>query len=303
MSAVLCKCPEALHAGSKNVTSIDPVMEVLMQFKNKEHLHELIDMLFFIMDENQNGILEFQDIHQGFKNFKVPVVIDEEAWADLSGGHLENITREMFKDCMIRQLQVYMETLVADEMLMASITDGENRNTLTGLKLMMLNTSLFPTHDRWSQPVSAADTLVEIRRMLLLQASRLTRLEKALNVDTSVPLIIEDKFEKTEVEKGEHKPLESEEVVEVDTTSGPGRSQSRRQRSKPQGNRADEGGGDGNGEEESLHDKENAAGITPPVVKRERKSRRERKKSAGTGVGEEQDGQGEKYKDADHGGN
>ena len=82
-----------------------------------------------------------------------------------------------------------------------------------------------------------AYTLVEIRRMLLIQASRLTRLEKALNVDMSVPLIIEDKFEKTEVDKGEHKPLESEEVVKVDTTNGPGRSQSRRQRSKSQANR------------------------------------------------------------------
>ena len=114
--------------------------------------------------------------------------------------------------------------------MMETITDGEQRNMLTALKLLMLNTSLLQTKDSWTQQVSAADNLVEtlgqvsnsvmdMQRMMLLQEKRMTRLEKALNV-----------------------------------------------------------------EEETPHDRDHEAGITPAVVKRERKSRRERKKAAEAGV-------------------
>ena len=58
-----------------------------------------------------------------------------------------DITREMFKDCLIQQLQAYMEPLVADEMLMASITDVENRNTLTCLKLKAYHAYYQPVSD------------------------------------------------------------------------------------------------------------------------------------------------------------
>ena len=53
----------------------------------------------------------------------------------------------MFKDCLIQQLQAYMEPLVADEMLMASITDVENRNTLTCLKLKAYHAYYQPVSD------------------------------------------------------------------------------------------------------------------------------------------------------------
>ena len=235
-----CTNSDALHTDSGQVTAIDPVLEMLVHFKNKEHLHEMIDMLFFNMDDNGNGVLEYEDLFHGFQNLKIPVVIDEEVWTSISGGRHTDITLEMFRECMTRQLRVFMETRVADELMMETIADGEQRNMFTALKLLMLNTSVFPTKDSWSQQVSAADKLVEtlgqvsnsvveMQRMMLLQEKRMTRLEKALNV-----------------------------------------------------------------EEETPHDRDHEAGITPSVVKRERKSRRERKKAAEAGVGEEQKGEEER---------
>ena len=221
---------DTLHTDSGQVTAIDPVLEMLVHFKNKEHLHEMIDMLFVHMDDNENGVLEYEDLFRGFQNLKMPVIIDEEIWSSISGGYHTDITREMFRECMTRQLRVFMETRVGDELMMETITDGEQRNMLTALKLLMLNTSLLQTKDSWTQQVSAADNLVEtlgqvshsvmdMQRMMLLQEKRMTRLEKALNV-----------------------------------------------------------------EEETPHDRDHEAGITPAVVKRERKSRRERKKAAEAGV-------------------
>ena len=98
------------------------------------------------------------------------VMLDEEVWSSISGGQLTNITLEDFVVCMKRQLKLYMETLVAgnhsfaarfqmefqhlhshnfcaltplacwaDEMLMATLTDGESRPILSALKLLLLN--------------------------------------------------------------------------------------------------------------------------------------------------------------------
>ena len=45
---------------------------MLLQFKNKTHLHELIEMLFHVMDVNGNGVLEFKDLEYGFQTLNIP---------------------------------------------------------------------------------------------------------------------------------------------------------------------------------------------------------------------------------------
>lgn len=48
---------------------------MLLQFKNKTHLHELIEMLFHVMDANGNGLLEFKDLEHGFKTLNIPGLV------------------------------------------------------------------------------------------------------------------------------------------------------------------------------------------------------------------------------------
>ena len=48
---------------------------MLLQFKNKTHLHELIEMLFHVMDTNGNGLLEYTDLERGFRHLNIPGLV------------------------------------------------------------------------------------------------------------------------------------------------------------------------------------------------------------------------------------
>ena len=155
---------------------------MLWNLKNtQDHLNELIEMLFRVMDVHGNGLLEFNDLYEGFQNLKVPIVLEEDWWYSISNGQMDNITLQHFKFCMQRELKVYMETMVADELLSATLSDDSSRNELLALKLLMLNTTM----ESNSSASSLADAVREIHECMSAQDARMKRIEEALNI--SIP--------------------------------------------------------------------------------------------------------------------
>ena len=170
--------------------------DLLWNLKNtQDHLNELIEMLFRVMDINGNGLLEYNDLHLGFQNLRVPVTLDQDTWYSISNGQMDDITLHDFKIYMQRQLKVYMETIVADELLSATLSDDSSRNQLLALKLLMLNTSI----ESDSSVSSLADAVYEIHACMASQVAcmasqvaRMKRIEKALNIsipdDDEIPI-------------------------------------------------------------------------------------------------------------------
>ena len=144
----------------------------------QKHLNELIELLFCAMDVNGNGLLDFNSLYEGFQNLKVPVILDKDTWYSISNGQMDDITLPNFTDCMKHQLKVYTETILADELISATLNEDSSRSKLLALKLLMQNTS-FEAHSSVS---SLADAVHGIRECMASRNARMERIEKALNI-------------------------------------------------------------------------------------------------------------------------
>ena len=196
------------------------------------------------------------------------VTIDEEVWSSIAEGQLNDITLEDFTVCMKRQLKMYMEAMVADEMLLATLTDQQSRPVLSALKLLMLNTCID------TEAPSLAETVDAINK-------RLGRLEKVLNVDVSVPLqssvprssVSHVSFDVSKAANGDVTTEAAEKGCEK-------RSSRRHQRATSRKEGGDEGEVEVGDKDCEVVAESPDAGQTPPVAPRvsSRRGRREGKK-------------------------